>query len=97
MYGYAHGSNESNGEDGCFAEYACVKADVAMRVPSGFEMSDLATLGLGSITVGQDLFQPGEGKSLGLTSPETGAGDGEWIFIAGGSTATGSLEGILVD
>lgn len=91
VFGCAHGSNESNGEDGCFAEYACVKGDVAMHAPSGCEMEDLATLGLGSITVGQGLFQPGEGKSLGLKSPETGGGNGEWVFISGGSTATGSL------
>ncbi|PYH92801.1 GroES-like protein [Aspergillus ellipticus CBS 707.79] len=99
VYGCAHGSNQSEAYDGVFAEYAVVKADVAMRVPSSssaLSMAQLCTIPLGIITVGQGLFQPGEEKSLGLVLPDTegsvgGGGKGEWMFIAGGSTATGTL------
>lgn len=93
VYGCAHGGNENESYDGVFAEYAVVKGDVAMRVPSptnaSLSMEDLSTIGLGSITVGQGLFQPDKG--LGLSWPEDGKGDGEWLLIYGGSTATGTL------
>ncbi|PYI05152.1 GroES-like protein [Aspergillus sclerotiicarbonarius CBS 121057] len=97
VYGCAHGSNQSQADDGAFTEYAMVKADVAMHVPASspttisLTLDQLCTLPLGSITVGQGLFQPGEGKSLGLAWPGAGGGNGEWVFIAGGSTATGTL------
>ena len=93
VYGCAHGGNYNEPYDGVFAEYAMVKGDVAMHVPtnlrSSFSMEDLCTVALGSITVGQGLFQPGKG--LALAWPEHGKGDGEWVLIYGGSTATGSL------
>ena len=95
MYGCAHGSNESQSYDGVFAEYAVVKGDVTMHAPSpsspasNLSLEDLSTLGLGSITVGQGLFQ--SGKGFGLSLPEEGKGNGEWVLICGGSTATGSL------
>lgn len=91
IYGCVHGGNFNEAYDGAFAEYIMVKGDVAMHAPEGGEldMNDLATVGLGAITVGQGLFQPGLG--FGLSLPEEGKGNGEWIFVAGGSTATGSL------
>ncbi len=93
VYGCAHGSNVSEAYDGAFAEYAMVKGDVTMHVPTdsslGLSIEDLATVPLGSITVGQGLFQ--QNKGLGLAWPESGKGNGEWLFINGGSTATGSL------
>ncbi len=93
VYGCGHGSNTSQGYDGVFAEYAMVKGDVTMHVPTdsrlGLSLEDLATVPLGSITVGQGLFQ--QGKGLELASPESGEGKGEWLFISGGASATGSL------
>jgi NADPH:quinone reductase-like Zn-dependent oxidoreductase len=93
VYGCAHGSNYSQPYDGVFAEYAMVKGDVAMHVPenagAASGMDDLCTVPLGSITVGQGLFQ--QNKGLALNLPEQGKGNGEWLLIYGGSTATGSL------
>jgi NADPH:quinone reductase-like Zn-dependent oxidoreductase len=93
VYGCAHGSNFSQPYDGVFAEYAVVKGDVTMLVPENagatFEMEDVCTVPLGSITVGQGLFQKNKGLELSL--PEEGKGNGEWVLIYGGSTATGSL------
>ncbi|TVY85435.1 Protein TOXD [Lachnellula suecica] len=93
VYGVAHGSNSNESTDGVFAEYAMVAGDLAMHVPTSsstaLSLEDLSTIGLGSITNGQGLFQPGKG--LGLAFPDTGKGDGEWLLIYGGSTATGTL------
>lgn len=93
VYGCAHGSNFSQPYDGVFAEYAMVKGDVAMHIPQNagvaFAPDDVVSVPLGSITVGQGLFQPNKGLALGL--PGEGKGNGEWLLIYGGSTATGSL------
>ncbi|KAG0650529.1 Trans-enoyl reductase lepG [Hyphodiscus hymeniophilus] len=88
VYGCAHGGNFNQGYDGAFAEYAMVKGDVTMHVPStpAFGLDALSTIPLGSITVGQGLFQPGKG--LGLAWPGVGkGGEGEWLLIYGGSPA----------
>jgi NADPH:quinone reductase-like Zn-dependent oxidoreductase len=75
--------------DGVFAEYAAVKGDVAMKLPSNVSFEDASTVGLGSMTVAQGLFQ--KGKGIGLEFPGEGDGKGEWLLIYGGSTATGTL------
>jgi NADPH:quinone reductase-like Zn-dependent oxidoreductase len=93
VYGCAHGSHYTESYSGVFAEYAMVKGDVAMHVPTNpdvdLTMNDLSTLPLGCITVGQGLFQPRKGLSLAW--PEEGKANGEWVLIYGGSTATGTL------
>lgn len=93
VYGCVNGCNFNEAYDGVFAEYAAVQADVAMHVPepsgAALGMEDVCTVPLGSITVGQGLFQPGKGLGLGL--PEQGKGAGEWVLVYGGSSATGSL------
>jgi NADPH:quinone reductase-like Zn-dependent oxidoreductase len=59
VYGCAHGSHYTESYSGVFAEYAVVKGDVTMHIPTGPDaglgMDDLATLPLGCITVGQGL------------------------------------------
>jgi NADPH:quinone reductase-like Zn-dependent oxidoreductase len=91
VFGCAHGSNTNEAYGGVFAEYAAVKGDVAMHAPENgeLEMEDLATFSLCAITAGQGLFQPN--KALGLSLPEDGKGNGEWVLIYGGSTACGTL------
>ena len=90
IYGCSHGSNFSQSYDGVFAEHAMVMGDVAMRVPQNVKnVEDVVSVPLGSITVGQGLFQ--KNKGLELAFPEQGKASGEWLLIYGGSTATGSL------
>ncbi|KFY29330.1 hypothetical protein V491_00094 [Pseudogymnoascus sp. VKM F-3775] len=60
-----------------------------MRLPKNINFEDASTIGLGAITVGQGLFQ--KNKGLGLEFPGEGNGNGEWVLIYGGSTATGTL------
>ncbi|CAK4031729.1 related to zinc-binding oxidoreductase [Lecanosticta acicola] len=84
---FCHGGNESQPEDGCFAEYCVSKGDLGLNVPETMSDEDAATLGAGIITCGQALYQ-----SLDLPLP----GDGfekynNYILIYGGSTATGTL------
>ncbi|KUJ08491.1 putative zinc-binding oxidoreductase ToxD [Mollisia scopiformis] len=92
VYGCAHGGNFNEAYDGVFAEYAMVKGDVAMHEPtsSALDLSDLCTIPLGSITVGQGLFQPDKGLALAWPDEEKEITN-EWLLIYGGSTATGSL------
>lgn len=89
IFGVAHGSNSANAYDGVFAEYAMVKGDVAMHSPKDASAEDLCTIPLCAITAGQGLFQPGKGLALGM--PEQGKGNGEWLFVYGGSTTAGCL------
>lgn len=89
VFGVAHGSNGSQAYDGAFAEYAMLKGDVTMHSPQDADAGDLSTIPLCSITVGQGLFQPAKG--LALEMPESGKGNGEWLFVYGGSTTAGCL------
>ncbi|CAM1504650.1 Fc.00g022410.m01.CDS01 [Cosmosporella sp. VM-42] len=85
--GTAHGSNFSQPEDGCFAEYAIVKGDILMKIPDGLSFDAAAALPLGLGTVGQGLFQLGAKLNL----PTDPVKDNTPVLIYGGSSATGSL------
>lgn len=89
VYGVAHGSNFHSTQDGVFAEYAVVKGDLVMRLPENVSFEDASTFPLGTFTTSQGLFQ--KVKGLGLELPGEGKGNGEWVLIYGGSTATGTL------
>ncbi|EFX01768.1 zinc-binding oxidoreductase [Grosmannia clavigera kw1407] len=88
IFGCAHGANLANPDDGVFAEFAAVVGDLQMRIPDEMDFTDAATLGLGSITVGQGLFQ----KALKLDLPALTIMKKEIpVLIYGGGTATGAL------
>ena len=84
--GMCHGCDQTQLENGAFAEHIVVKADVQMRVPDHLGDEEAATLGVGYITVGQGLFQ-----AMKLPLPTEPAKVPETILIYGGSTATGTL------
>lgn len=88
VFGCGHGANLANSDDGVFAEYAAVIGDLQMRIPSHLSFQQAATMGLGSITVGQGLYQ----KALKLNLPgQTVEANGINVLIYGGGTATGAL------
>lgn len=90
VFGCGHGSNLVNPDDGVFAERAAVVGDLQMRIPDGLSFEQAATLGLGSITVGQGLYQ----KALKLQLPSsqaTNKSNKTPVLIYGGTTATGAL------
>lgn len=84
--GMAHGGNSYEPEDGAFAEFIAVKADVGIRIPDNVSFEEAATLGVGVFTVGQGLYQ-----SMQLELPDAPAHEAKPILIYGGSTATGTL------
>lgn len=90
IFGCAHGANLVNPDDGVFAEYATVAGDLQMRIPEGLSFEQAATVGLGSITVGQGLYQ----KALKLDLPTIASranANNIPVLIYGGGTATGAL------
>lgn len=86
IFGFAHGSNAVEPEDGTFAEYIVVKGDLQSKIPDNLSFQEAATLGVGIGTVGQGLYQ-----SLKLQLPTEPIKDATPILIYGGSTATGTL------
>jgi NADPH:quinone reductase-like Zn-dependent oxidoreductase len=72
-----HGANASEPADGCFAEYALAKADLAVKIPDSLPFEDAATFPLGVSTVGQGLFQ----KALKLNLPTNPTKNGETVLI----------------
>lgn len=88
VFGSGHGGNLVNADDGVFAESAIVVGDVQMKIPDSMSFEQATTIGLGSFTVGQGLFQ----KALKLDYPSTSpTHKNVHILISGGATATGAL------
>ncbi|KAK1462246.1 hypothetical protein CMEL01_14213 [Colletotrichum melonis] len=90
VFGCGHGANLVNPDDGVFAQIASVVGDLQMRIPTRMSFEEAATLGLGSITVGQGLYQ----KALKLQPPITDIKrkqNGIQVLVYGGATATGAL------
>ena len=85
--GVAHGANYSNINDGVFAEYAVVKGDLQMKIPSSLSFDSASTAPLGIYTVDQGLFQ----KALQLNLPTNPTKNNEFVLIYAGSSATGAL------
>ncbi|KAM0335027.1 hypothetical protein ACHAQA_000061 [Verticillium albo-atrum] len=86
VYGFAHGGNSIQPEDGAFAEYILVKGDLVNIIPDNLSFQEAATLGVGLATVGQSLYQ-----SLKLNLPTAPRSEPVPLLIYGGSTATGTL------
>ncbi|CEJ56576.1 Putative ToxD [Penicillium brasilianum] len=84
--GFVHGGNAVQPEDGAFAEYIVAKGDLQTKIPDNLSFQEAATLGVGTVTVGQALYQ-----SLKLALPSEPIKDSTPILIYGGSTATGTL------
>ncbi len=80
--------NVTNPQDGAFAEHIQSRGDVVVKIPSTMSFTDAATLPVGLFTIGLGFY-----KHLGLPFPPSISdfrGE-EWIFIYGGSSASGTL------
>ena len=84
--GMAHGGNKLQPEDGAFAEHIMVAGDVQFRMPDSMSFEEASTFGLGTLTVGQGMYQ-----AMGLNLPNDPTSGKEPILIYGGSTASGTL------
>lgn len=78
--------NGQNHDSGAFADYVIAKGDVQLKLPDKLSFEEAATLGVGTTTVGQGLYQ-----SLGLPLPSEPAKEKFPVLIYGGSSATGTL------
>ncbi|TVY90309.1 Protein TOXD, partial [Lachnellula willkommii] len=83
IWGFVHGCNSSNPEDGAFAEYIVAKDGLFGKVPNLMRMEDAATLGVAVGANGQGLYQ-----TLKLPFPDQPAEKPFPLLIYGGSTAT---------
>jgi NADPH:quinone reductase-like Zn-dependent oxidoreductase len=86
IWGFNHGCNSMQEEDGSFAEYVLVKDGIFGKVPDFISMEDAATLGVAVGTNGQGLFQ-----TLKLPLPNQPTDKPFPVLIYGGSTATGTI------
>lgn len=90
--GFVHGCNPMQPQGGAFADYVLAKGDIQLRIPDFMSFEEAATLGVGLMTIGQNLYQslqlPIPGQELGSEPQENTANS---ILINGGATATGSL------
>ncbi|KAI9640057.1 hypothetical protein NHQ30_011621 [Ciborinia camelliae] len=86
IWGFVHGCNYLNPEDGAFAEYIVAKDGIFGKVPDFMSMEDAATLGVAVGTNGQGIYQ-----TLKLPLPSQPAEKPIQLLIYGGSTATGTI------
>ncbi|KAH8647969.1 chaperonin 10-like protein [Xylariales sp. PMI_506] len=86
IWGFSHGGNAVQHEDGAFAEYIVVNGDLQDHIPENLSFQEAATLGIGIYTVAQGLYQ-----SLGMALPTQPIEQPQQVLIYGASTATGAL------
>lgn len=88
--GCVFGNNPDRPENGAFAQYIAVPADLIFKLPRGVSFETGATLGVGLSTVGMALYH-----TWGLPLPEdkdcTVSNGPRYVLVYGGGTATGTL------
>ncbi|KIX10174.1 uncharacterized protein Z518_01255 [Rhinocladiella mackenziei CBS 650.93] len=92
VFGFAHGANFNEAEDGAWAEVIAAKGDCCMKIPETWSFEEAATVGASSITCGQGLFQEMKLRLPSVDGDVVEAGkDKEYILIYGGSSSAGTL------
>ncbi|RYP42175.1 hypothetical protein DL768_010383 [Monosporascus sp. mg162] len=82
-----HSMNKLAPSVGAFAEFVGATADFTLRVPDGMTFGSAATLGIGLASIGYALFH-----SLKIPGhPENPATKPGYVFVYGGSTASGTI------
>jgi NADPH:quinone reductase-like Zn-dependent oxidoreductase len=84
--------NEIEPSDGSFAEYILMKADIAIHLPDHITFEEGAAISSGISTIALSMYSP---KTLNFPIPtlpfERREGKEGFVFIYGGSSASGSL------
>lgn len=88
VLGWAVGNNVARKDNGSFAEYCVIDAELCMRVPDGMGDEEAASPPAGFATVGLGVFQK---HGISLPRDIEKDGSGETILIYGGTSATGTL------
>ncbi|KAI1629072.1 putative alcohol dehydrogenase [Exophiala viscosa] len=86
VFGFAHGANSNNSEDGAFAEFITAKRDLCMATPEKMAFEEAASVAASAFTCGQGLFE-----EMKLNTPDNPIGERQYILIYGGSSSAGSL------
>ncbi|RFU78913.1 fad binding domain [Trichoderma arundinaceum] len=84
--GCVFGNNPERHDNGAFAEFVAVPADLVLKIPDEMSFQIAATFGVGVATVGMALYH-----SLKLPSPPSGGDELRYLLVYGGSTATGTI------
>ncbi|OQV05526.1 hypothetical protein CLAIMM_10253 [Cladophialophora immunda] len=92
VFGFAHGANFNEAEDGAWAEVIVAKGDCCMKIPEMWSFEEAATVGASSITCGQGLFQEMKLRLPSVDDDVVGIGkEKEYVLIYGGSSSAGTL------
>ncbi|KAF2400583.1 GroES-like protein [Trichodelitschia bisporula] len=77
---------------GCFQEYVTVPQHTVHPIPRGLSFEEASCLGVGALTAAMTLWKWLDVPVSDAAASEVrGEGEGEWIFIWGGSTVTGQF------
>ncbi|KAF2734821.1 GroES-like protein [Polyplosphaeria fusca] len=90
VWGFTHGSNSVQEEDGAFGEYLISKSGLLGRVPDNMSFEDASTLGVATLTVGQGMYQEMDLPWPG-TQEKVAEDKKPWFLIYGGSSAMGAF------
>lgn len=90
--GLVHGMNKLRPDVGAFAQYVGAYADLLLKIPDHMTFEDAASFGTGVATASLSLFKElcVPASLHRLREGKTEANDGEFVLVAGGSTATGT-------
>lgn len=91
--GVVQGMSKDQPDVGAFAEYVGALADLVLKLPDSISFENAAPLGLATATATYGLFKElGLSKALEELENGNGGGDksGDFVLVAGGSTATGT-------
>ncbi len=90
--GVVYGMDKLQPDVGAFAEYVGALADLVLKLPDHVRFEDAAALGLAVATATYGLFRelglPGSVEQLAAEGEKAQPGD--FVLVAGGSTATGT-------
>lgn len=78
--------NVTDARDGSFAEHVQARGDIATRIPSHMSFTDAVTLPSGLLTVALGFY-----RYLNLPLLPAVVPGAVWIFVYGGSSATGTV------
>lgn len=93
--GLVHGMNKLRPDVGAFAEYVGAYADLLLKIPDSMSFEQAASFGTGVATAAMSLFSEMQVPlSLGTLKQQrsmpAGINKGDFVLVAGGSTATGT-------